>query len=135
MVIYCFETEKSSEVLNWIKLTREKSKETDFVKNPFFFKIKRVTIKKRFLLCVDILPLYPNFTIYGWFGLIGSFLILGWGWWTWPFLALGCLGFFWSSPFFYFMTKLGLRKNGYKGKIKMVLPDYFLKEVFFNGAN
>lgn len=131
MVVFAVETLKDPDVDHWLKLSVKRSKEPSLLKNPFRFRFKRYERKKTYWLVFDVLPLYPNFTVWGW-GLAGIiFFVWGLNFWVFAGLALGCGGFFWSTPFYYLMVRLGIRRNGYKGKIKILRLANLVRGVLF----
>jgi len=96
-----------------------KSKEKNFVKNPFSIKAKLEEKDDLFFL-MEITPLYPPvfwlgfvllipFIIFEWFNF---FLIM-------PLLLLG-IGFFWSKTFYLLVLKASIRKKGYKGQLRFL---------------
>ena len=131
MAIYGMMLEKQDAVSKWIAETDKRSKEENFFKNPFKLRMKFWLRKKEVLLIMDIKPLYFNFSVFGWFMSAGALFMFGFGWWLWPGIILGCLGVFWTADFYFFMAKLGLRKAGYKGKIKRLKLGDIIREVIF----
>jgi len=131
MAMYGILLDKDKAVAKWIAETTKRTQEENFLKNPFKTKIKFWLKKKQLLLLMDITPIYFNYTIFGWVMSAGTLLMFGLGWWVWPGIILGCLGFFWTSEFYFEMTKLGLRRAGYKGKIKRMRLGEVIREVVF----
>jgi hypothetical protein len=87
--------------------------------------------KPRVRVLVLIKPIYPNFSIFGWMTAIVIYLLWGWsyGWILLP-VGIGCLGFFYTDYFYMLMLWAGLKKNGYKGKIRFLsyeeVASYFI---------
>jgi hypothetical protein len=131
MAMFGLRLGKEDAVMDWISSTSRKSKDDNFIKNPFKMNMKFWLKNEEVLLLMDIQPLYFNFTIFGWLASIGSLIILGFGWWIIPGIVFGCLGVFWTSEFYYWMAKLGLRKAVYKGKVKSVSLVEVIREVVF----
>ena len=97
-------------VLNeWIVRTTD----NNLLKNPFSWKIKKVIVGNCFIYVCKVYPVtVPNITPFFWIAAAGTVVIWGAGWVTWVLCALGCLGFFWTSQFYYAMIKLMLFKKG-----------------------
>lgn len=103
----------------------------DLARNPFDAKIKLISPT---LTVLDIKPIYPPFF---WFGLVP--LIVGFSF-GWPLVILlgaliFCTGVFWSKYFFYLMIVLGLRKEGYKGKVILVKEVTLVRELMGYGSD
>jgi len=128
-VLYSFKTDKSNVVAEWLKATKERGKNDSMIKNPFLWRIKRLTRKGKFVVVVETTILFPNFSWIGW--MMGAMIILVFGATKWliPCLVLGCLGVFWTSEFFFLMTKKALRKSGYSGPIKRLKHSDTIREV------
>lgn len=123
---------------NFIKMVEENSKTNNVVLNPFTTKLKTVKLdpfmdRNKILVIVSIKPVYFNFTIIGWFMMIGSFFIWGLSYYALPGFILGSLGIFWRKEFYRFMFKLGLRKKKYAGRCENADLDYILDETVFRG--
>lgn len=69
------------------------------------------------------------------FGLLGvfaaAFFGLAWGWFVLP-LIMCFLGLFWIPGFYVLMFRLGLKKAGYKGKIKKVSANDFVSWILWD---
>jgi hypothetical protein len=65
-------------------------------------------------------PLYPNFTPYGFLASLGIYIVWGMNIWIIPGIFIGILGVFWSKYFYYYIYKLGLKKVGYTGYMKLL---------------
>jgi hypothetical protein len=69
---------------------------------------------------------WPPLYLFGVLGVVAAaFFGLGWGWFVLP-VIMCCLGLFWIPAFYVLMFKLGLKKAGYKGKVKMVSANDFV---------
>lgn len=131
MVVYAVKTEHSGDIEYWLKETTKRSEDQSMLKNPFKMRFKKFKKKKGLILVFDVKPLYPNFTPFGFVIAFGVLCIFGPVFWVWPGLVLGMLGYFWSSEFFLFMTKLGIRRAGYKGVFKRIRLRALIEEVMF----
>jgi hypothetical protein len=129
MAMFGILLDKDVAVTKWIADTKKRTTYDNVFKNPFKTKIRFWNKKGEVLLLMDITPIYFNYSIYGWFMSAGTLLLFGFGWWMWPGIVLGCLGLFWTSEFYFVMTKLGLRRTGYKGKIKRMKLSRLIREV------
>jgi len=129
VVLYAFRTDKSEAIIRWLKQTRERCRDNNILKNPFNSRFKQLTRKDCLLLVFEVNPLYPNFSVFGWLTGLAIWIIWGWTLWIIPCLFIGCLSVFWSADFYFLMTKLGLRKAGYKGPVKRLKLSQFIQEV------
>jgi len=96
------------------------------IANPFRIRITSF----KFGWVVSILPLYPNYSIFGWLVALGVYMIWGFNWLVTIGIIIGCLGIFWTKYFYMLMLRLSLRKNGYKDKIKFITSDEILEGWF-----
>lgn len=96
------------------------------LKSPFTGRFKQCC---NGLIVVEINPLYPNFSLFGWLSGIGVMFVWGVTAWLIPCWIIGCTGIFWSSHFYYWMNKKGLRKAGYSGSMDRVKLTNLIKEV------
>ena len=105
-----------------------RSREDSLVKNPFKINAKLYESKELFFL-MDITPVYPP--VY-WFGLLVLIPFIVFGWFNWFLLIpilLFSIGFLWS-PYFYLLVLWGaIRKNKYKGDVKVLSKDKIIKRL------
>lgn len=98
----------------------ERGTEQNIVKNPFVINATLKSLKENFFFVLDIVPVYPPVH---WFGYLLLFPFIYFGWFNFflifPLVLIG-LGFFWSETFYKLMLIAGLRKKGYKDKIKFL---------------
>lgn len=52
-----------------------------------------------------------------------------------PIAVLYSFGFFWTRYFLFTMNYLGLRKSGYKGKLKMISDSEAIRRLVYNYSN
>lgn len=131
MAVYGMVLDKQDSVMQWIADTSRRGKEEGLVKNPFKVRIKFWLRKKEVLLVMSMNSVYFNYTIFGWVAAVASYLLLGFGWWLFPWVVFGCLGVFWSPEFYYWTTRLGLKKAGYTGKFRRLRLKDIIQEVVF----
>lgn len=129
MSLYAMQLNKSPEVDEWLKQTMERSKDNSMLKNPFVWRIKQRTKKGRSIIVVDVKPLFPNFSWLGWMSGVTVLFVWGATKWLIPCFIVGGLGVFWTSEFFFLMTKKALRKAGYSGPIKRLKFSAVIREV------
>ncbi len=130
MAVFGLRTQENETVNRFVNLTRERINSDNLIFSPFVGTINKIDN----LLIVYIEPIYYNFT---WLPLVAAlfiFIYKGLTYWLLPFLLIGCCTFFWSWPFYYLLFKAGLRKEGYKGKIKLVRLTKQQKREVLNGA-
>lgn len=111
MVIFGFKLEKSGK--DFIKLTNERINNKTVI-----FKGEIKEYKDFYVF--HITPLIFPFYYIGIFGLLSSLYLAGFGWWCFPTLFLSASYVFWDKHFYYFMLWIGLKKFGYKGKLKLL---------------
>jgi len=118
MPVFGVEAKECKEVINFVIETNKRLKEENLVKSPF----NGMVVNKGDFLAVLIEPIYINLPFY--ISLIGAtfsiilnirsilyFAILS---------IFILLNIFWTSYFYYFLFTKGLKKNGYKGKLKYI---------------
>lgn len=120
----CFglEVEKDKKINSFIQKTNRKLKVSNILTNPFM-EDSHVMFKLPNLLAVYIEPIYPNFASYGmFFSFFIALVFVGFSksWAYVPSLVFGTLSLFWNRWFYYAMMRAGIRKEGYKGKMKML---------------
>ncbi len=131
MVVYAIRTGRSRAVDRWLCQTVERSKDNSIVRNPFRMRFRKFEKGRSLILVFDVKPLYPNVTVFGWAVALMIFFLFGPVFWVWPGVGIGMLGFFWSSQFFYLMTRAGLKRAGYKGSFERLKLSGLVSEVVF----
>lgn len=130
MVVFGVLTERNDIVASYVSTTNAKLKEANMLLNPFEGDVRLVKQEKGDdLHIVNISPLYFNFTIFGWFFVLAVFFFnkFHFSWLMIPGIILCCLGIFWMKMFYVFIYKKGLRKIGFKGKIKIISNEEVIK--------
>jgi len=118
----------------FVNETNERLKEQNLVNNPF---IDSKAIHLTNTIAIHLKPVYPNYPLIAFFFIFFPILYfkgISWSSWYIPsivFLGLSCL---WSNRFLYFIMKLGLRKKGYKGKIKLLNNNETIRRLINYGA-
>ena len=87
--------------------------------------------KYKDLVVVDMKPLIVPFF---WFGLLTFFTLLyffGFNKFSIFSLMIFSTGIFWTKYFFYMMLKIGLKKEGHKGKIRLLSSQKTLEGVLY----
>ena len=135
MAIFGILTDNTKEVNEFLEKTIERGKEENLLKNPFRIDIRVFPSEKQIISVFRMTPVYFNYSLFGFPPLIFILALVGLTWWLLPFAILVSLGIFWRREFYYLMSRLGLRKAGYKGKIKFVYHSRIIEEcIFQNGA-
>ena len=118
MATFGVEIEDTQKLRSFITKTTDRLKESDFMKNPF----KGDIIKFQDFIVVSMKPIYPNIWWVAFFILIPAFIFNAplWSILSLPFFLIG---FIHSNLFFFLMFRKGLKKEGYKGRCKL-LPQY-----------
>jgi hypothetical protein len=117
MAVFGVRTKSDELVTSFMLESKERLKNSNLVKNPFRAEIVRLNVED---WAIEIEPVYFNFTPFFWIVAGAGYVLWGYSWWLWIPSCLGLLGIFWSKYFFFTMMKLGLRKKGYKGQVKLL---------------
>jgi len=72
------------------------------------------------LALFDLNLLFPKFFLFGFLGLVVSFLLFGFGWYSVFLLCFGCLGVLWTKFPYFLLLKRGLKKKGFEGRINLL---------------
>lgn len=141
--MYAIKTLSSEEFHKWKDMFKLRSSETNFLKNPFYVDVVSSPYRKYDLrgsdteakiylfTLINIRPVYFNYTIFAWPTLLGLFMFFPYWYLIAPTIGFCCAGIFWTSHFFYFATKLSLKKAGYVGPIEKVSLKKYLEETAF----
>jgi len=129
MVLYAFRTNRELVVEAWVKRTNKSLSGTNMLTNPFNGRVKQLGTKEGLVVVVDIRPLYPNFSVFGWMTAVVLFVLFGLSWWLLPCVFIGCLGVFWSNHFYFWVNKKSLRRALYDGSIKRLSLSDLVREV------
>lgn len=130
MALFGVMTENNDKTDQFFKDMEVKFREDNLIKNPFKARVKK---SKRGFHVISMTPLYPNFSLYAWLGAFALVFIAGWTPWVFIPVLFGMTGIFWSSYFFFFMAKLGLRKKGYDGPVVYMKNKEIVSKTFFGG--
>ena len=120
MALIFVELEQEKEALNFLNRFKANTSEINMVSNPFTSHSKIKEFKDKLMFAVDITPVYPPAYL---FGLIpfGFGLFFGINWLMIAGITLfWVIGFFWTDIFYKIMLLIGLRKNGYKSKVRFI---------------
>lgn len=131
MAVFGIECDKNEIVNNFFARFRKEIEKPDIIKNPFkarFIKLMTYSEEKDIFI-IQIAPIYPPYYLYGGLYIIIA-LLFTWPnspgdlirWYLWPGYFIYLTGIFYSSRFYFLMTKLGMRKIGYKGKLIYLNP-------------
>lgn len=123
MVIFGVEVSNSKELDNFIYKSNKRFKKVLL----FYGELSKV----KNILVVNMRPLLMPFY---WMGLFSFFVITYfWGFNKFSIMALMVFsgGIVWTRYFFYFFLKMGLKKEGHKGKIKLLYDQNTLREVLY----
>lgn len=120
MSIFCIKIIGNKYSKEFFNETIDRLKEENIVKNPFRGKIFSITKPPLDYYILDLTPVYPKIHAIGIYLLVIAFIFGGFSLWLLPGAIIYSFGFFSSSLFYYLMVILGLRKKGFKGKVKLV---------------
>lgn len=127
MALFIMQTKNRPAVHNWFMETVKRSKDSSAVKNPFTWKLKLERSDNDLLLVCDAQPIIFNFAIFGWFSAVGVLMVWGVNIAFWLLIMLGMMSYFWTADFYYRMSILALKKNGYRGEIKRIKPSEYIR--------
>jgi hypothetical protein len=105
---------------NFFRLVDKRLSESNIVRNPFKGYVRVFANKEELFIGLELDPVYPPVYYWGVVWVFLFFIIWGFTWWLLPGVILFSLIFFYSRFFFYLFTIFGLRKAGYKGKVKLL---------------
>ena len=118
MVLFSLEVEESFTAKQFFNKTRASLIGGDLITNPFSNGFVKVI--DRNLYVIGFKPVYPQVW---WWGLIWVVMANFFGFGNWYWLVAGALfaqALFFISPIYILMAILGLRKAGYKGKVRII---------------
>lgn len=127
MAIFGLELRSSKSLVAFVDKTNIRLQENHLVRNPFYGQAK---IYDGFIV-VDLVPVYMNPGLLGLFMFIAPLVISTFkiSLWLLPGFLLMLSSIFWSKYFFVLMFILGLRKEGYKGKVKLIKDQETLRRL------
>jgi len=141
MAIFGVVVEDNEIPKTFFKEVKERISQGDLARSPFnggvvsFISLRRVgdsnVVDRGYTIKMS--PIYFNFTWLGAGFCLLSYFLFTRLWLLIPVAIFLLLGLVWSSGFYYFMLKLGLKKKGYNGYIKYLRPSQIIEEVYFNG--
>ena len=136
MAIVGLETAKDPKAAGcFAKIVLKSASEEGMVKNPFNISHKLKVLEDKLFFVLDIEPVYPPVFLFG-FILLIPFIIFKWfNFWLIAPLGLISIGFFWSDSFFIIMNIIALKKNGYKGEVKILTKTKIIKRLIDNGSD
>lgn len=129
MSLFCFKTDNTQNVVEWLKATKKRGKDKGIVKNPFHWRIKSLKKGNQLYCIVEAKPVYFNYSWFGWIIMFSVWFIWGYHWIMWPSMAIGLMGVFWTAEPVYYMAKRALRKHEYFGPIKRLKYSELIKEA------
>lgn len=131
MVLFAVELQGHYSALKFMRDTDERLNGTDFFRNPFtggvLYAHNSPNKGHSFVVVMD--PIYPKIWIMGFLWLLGAFLLGGSFGWYIPGLVMAPVGILWSAPFMYTMLRIGIRKAGYVGPIKLLRNETVLRRL------
>lgn len=116
----------NNEMIDYLRDCNYRLQNNNLLENPFRAKICDI---KDNTYIIRMLPVYPPAYILGFVSLIPMLLFFGFKWFLIFPLIITLSGVFWSKWFFYFMLRIGLRKKGYNGKIRLLGNNEMMERV------
>lgn len=126
------ETETNIGVNVFMQQSNERLQNDNIVKNPFNGRIKKIYSNKGKDSYVIIMnPIYPRIYLIGLFLMVVPLFFTGFyvSWWLLPGAIIFSLGIFWSKIFVLLGLFIGLRKHGYKGKVKYLSNNEIIRRM------
>jgi hypothetical protein len=124
MIDLFIKTEATKEAEDFFKATIERSLSESIATNPFYSEITYRKGQYNLYAKINMRCLYPDFSLLGVVFLLAYYVFYGWGYvMLIPFL-ISLTHVIHTNTFYYLMIRLGLRKAGYKGKIKWLKIKY-----------
>lgn len=122
MGVFGVVTEPNTLVDAFMQKTHKNLQNDNVVKNPFIGCINKIDEgTQEAVWVIDMKPIYPDLSLFfGWLPFGITYYFFGWRWWQTLFLIICCSTVLWSAYFHYSMCVVGLRKYGYKGKIRFL---------------
>ena len=130
MAIFGVELEDSSLVRDYMAKTNERLSVQNMVTNPFNGKVKEVSKTGGLSVYIVLIePIWPPFPLIGALFILIPMALKGlvWTWWYLPGMLLLPLSLLWTRQFMYFVCHKGIKKAGYKGKIRQISHSKLLK--------
>lgn len=133
MALFGFKTKTTQALCSWVCETNNRLQDNSITKNPFKGRIKLYTHKNEATVVCNLEPLWFNYTIFFWPMAIISYMVVKLAWPTILLSILGLFGAFWTTLFFYPISKLGLKKKGHTEALKLIGHKTIIQEVLING--
>lgn len=109
-------------LVDWVRQTNRKLKESDMVKNPYYGTIKLSKDKGQASVLIEMSPIYPDFSYWAIVPL-GMMLFFDTPLWAYVFLLPFVASYILHTTTFYqVIIYRSLRKHGYRGKLKWASP-------------
>jgi hypothetical protein len=129
MASFVVELDSNIKALSYLDNIRSKLSKIDLIMNPFDSKIVQIQDKGKVLFFLSIIPKFPDFWIIGLVLMIGAYYFTGFSLWLLPGFFLFAPIVLWSSYWYYFIFKLGLKKNNYMGDITVSMGEKFSRRL------
>jgi len=124
-------TRKDLKALKFFSMTKKRLAEKNLIRNPFKGTLKVFVNNNSLFIPMEMSPLYPMFYPYGLLLFMAALFITGFTWWCAPGIIIFFTGIFYSKYFFYLMMRIGLRKQGYKGYIKLLRNQEAVRRLLY----
>lgn len=122
---FAVEFVRNTESNKFVVETNIRLRNPNFLQNPFYGIVKYV---EDFCI-VEMKPLWFNMAPVGLVIFIASVYFRGFSLWNLPGLIILSSGLFWSHYFMYLMFRIGIRKAGYRGPIKLLKHSEALRRL------
>lgn len=123
MVIFGIETE--DEIDSYISKTNERLVENLLVHG------EAKALEEKNTYAIDVSIRFPKIHYFGFMLLFGGLYLthLTWKWYLWIPIVLSSLCFFYTKTYNYMVFRIGLRKHGYDGKVRLLKDQEFIKRL------
>lgn len=136
MAVFAIQIKEDVSSLQYLQETRKRLQRESLLHNPFNGNVKRWHQKGNNLSFygLSITPIYPRIYLIGLLIALIPLIFTGLKFTVWnsPGLVLYAGGIFWSKYFYYVILKIGLRKNGFKGHVKLLNSKTMLERIILD---
>ena len=123
------EIDIDDKVIKYMTETHKRLQNDSLIHNPFVGKVKLIICQRKAQYLIDMTPVYPKVYLGGVFLTVAPLLFWGFGWWLSFGVCIMSLYFLWTKYFIYLALRLGLKKIGYKGKVKILTNEEIINSL------
>lgn len=131
MAVFGISLDRHYSAMKFMLATEQRLQSTNVMRNPFTGGVLYAGEGpgERDVYGVVMEPLYPKVWLIGLVWIAASILLGGsWGWYVPGLIMLG-LGFFWSVAFMYIGLRIGIKRSGYAGRVRLVTKGELVRRL------